>query len=369
MKKILSIVAAASLSTTAMANLPQAGTTSTSSTTSVTKPTANGGSVTTITTTTTTTTVSKPTVTTTVSRPTLVASGTNRPTGVNRPTRPTTTVTTVNRPTTTTVTTVNRPTTTTVTTVNRPTANRPTAPATQPTTTQPAQNTAITGVATVAVANAYTPVNSIDFANAIAPISGTHEINRTGDINKLIVGNRTIDLLPQRKNGNGITIARDGENTLNVGHYLTYAKHGNYMIGKNPRTNESGSIVFYQGQATAEKDMPTTGTATYRGIAVQSVINAQDRNRSAASVQAKSEFNVDFGNKRITGQITPNDKRFNNIQLAGSVQGNRIIGDTVNGYRSMEGGFYGPKAEEIAGRYDVVEHGKEYINGTFGAKR
>lgn len=318
------------------------------------------------TTTTTTTVTGKPTVaTTTITKPTTSGS---RPTTTTIST--TTTTTTVNKPAVTT-TTITKPTVTT--TINRPTTTiiRPTAGSNKPVSVQPAQPAggAITGVASVDATNSYTNVNGVEYGPSLATVRGKHELNvANGDINKLVVGNTSINLLPVKPNAKGIVAHTQGNVTMNVGHSLKYAKHGNYMSAN--LNGESASVIFYQGYETPKDKMPTSGTATYRGVSVHSFVDAANSRNSNASVQGRSEFKADFGAKRITGTITPDQQlRYGKINLAGSISGNNIVGDSVNGYQSMEGRFFGPNAEEISGRYDVVEPGKRYINGTFGAKR
>ncbi len=230
-------------------------------------------------------------------------------------------------------------------------------------------NTTITGVAHVDATNRYNNVNGVLYGSSLMQVRGTHELNiANGNINKLVIGNQSIDLLPNRKSRTGVAIVRSGNTTLNVGHYLTYAKHGNYMVN-NATTGESSAAVFYQGYETPVSKVPTTGKATYRGVAIQSYVDAVNAYNSAASLEAKSVFNVDFSNKRVNGTITPINRRYSAVNLSGSIQGNRLVGDYVNGYESMDGRFFGPNAEEIAGRYYVIEPGKRYINGTFGAKK
>lgn len=322
-------------------------------------------------TTTTTTTVGKPTTTTATTvtgKPTVTTTTVTTPTTSGN--RPTATATS----TTTTTTTVNRPTVTT-TTVSRPTTTiiRPTTSTTQPAqpATQPANvgKGAITGVASVDATNSYTNVNGVEYGPSLATVRGKHELNvANGDINKLVVGNTSINLLPAKPNARGVVSHTQGNVTMNVGHSLQYARHGNYMSAN--LNGESASVIFYQGYETPKDKMPTSGTATYRGVSVHSFVDAANPKRSNASVQGRSEFKADFGAKRITGTITPDQVlRYGKINLAGSINGNNIVGDSVNGYQSMEGRFFGPNAEEISGRYDIVEPGKRYVNGTFGAKK
>lgn len=250
-----------------------------------------------------------------------------------------------------------------VTNQAKPTQSRPLSSKVDTTFTA---KTNVTSAGALAAGNKYKVANGIHYANAIDSSGYFDFKNPKNDINKLVLGNKEFDLAP-KKAGQAIEVTRDGQNTLNVSHYLDYAKHGNYMA---PNINgESVSVIFYQGYETPKQNIPTSGKAHYKGVAVQSVIDVRNQRNNATSVEGKSEFDVDFAQKTIKGQITPNDKKYSNTQLAGKLQENKIIGNDVNGYRSMEGRFYGPNAEEISGRYDIVDPSKQYINGTFGAKK
>ena len=111
--------------------------------------------------------------------------------------------------------------------------------------------------------------------------------------------------------------------------------------------------MFYQGQPTL--DMPTTGTATYKGGAVLSVLTA---NRTSIG---KSSFNVDFGKKSIDGKITNISENLKDVTLkTAKIQGNAFKND------QMEGKFYGPKAANVAGYFIDKD---QNLHGVFGAEK
>lgn len=127
--------------------------------------------------------------------------------------------------------------------------------------------------------------------------------------------------------------------------------------------------LFLKGIRTAEADIPKTGTAHYTGT-WEARISKPIQWDNQADKTAKAEFNVDFGEKSISGTLTEK----NGVQPAfhienGVIEGNgfhatartRDNGINLSGNGStnpktfqasdlrVEGGFYGPQAEELGG--------------------
>ncbi|HEZ0813151.1 TPA: transferrin-binding protein-like solute binding protein [Neisseria meningitidis] len=127
--------------------------------------------------------------------------------------------------------------------------------------------------------------------------------------------------------------------------------------------------LFLKGIRTAEADIPKTGTAHYTGT-WEARISKPIQWDNHADKAAKAEFNVDFGEKSISGTLTEK----NGVEAAfyiekGKIEGNgfhatartRDNGINLSGNDStnpktfqasdlrVEGGFYGPQAEELGG--------------------
>lgn len=127
--------------------------------------------------------------------------------------------------------------------------------------------------------------------------------------------------------------------------------------------------LFLKGIRTAEADIPKTGTAHYTGT-WEARIGKPIQWDNHADKAAKAEFDVDFGKKSISGTLTEK----NGVQPAfhienGKIEGNgfyatartRENGINLSGNGStnpktfqasdlrVEGGFYGPQAEELGG--------------------
>lgn len=118
-------------------------------------------------------------------------------------------------------------------------------------------------------------------------------------------------------------------------------------------SNDNKYHTFHQGVATAESDMPTSGSARYSGRAV--VVESDHSARSLTSAQ----FDADFSNKKLSGQLGTGLKMEANIR---GNQFNSATGATVE----TQGGFYGSKASELSGQFKDNASGK---TGAFGAKK
>lgn len=127
--------------------------------------------------------------------------------------------------------------------------------------------------------------------------------------------------------------------------------------------------LFLKGIRTAEADIPKTGTAHYTGT-WEARIGKPIQWDNQADKTAKAKFTVDFGGKSIFGTLTEK----NGVEPAfhienGVIEGNgfhatartRENGINLSGNGStnpktfqandlrVEGGFYGPQAEELGG--------------------
>ncbi len=128
--------------------------------------------------------------------------------------------------------------------------------------------------------------------------------------------------------------------------------------------------LFLKGIRTAEADIPQTGKARYTGTWEARISKPIQWDNKADKKAAKAEFDVDFGEKSISGTLTEK----NGVEAAfyiekGVIDGNgfhatartRDNGINLSGNGStnpktfqasdlrVEGGFYGPQAEELGG--------------------
>ncbi|HEZ2806749.1 TPA: transferrin-binding protein-like solute binding protein [Neisseria meningitidis] len=128
--------------------------------------------------------------------------------------------------------------------------------------------------------------------------------------------------------------------------------------------------LFLKGIRTAEADIPQAGKARYTGTWEARIGEPIQWDNQADKEAAKAEFTVNFGEKSISGKLTEK----NGVQPAFHIENGRIEGNgfyatartrdngiDLSGQGStkpqifqandlrVEGGFYGPKAEELGG--------------------
>lgn len=156
--------------------------------------------------------------------------------------------------------------------------------------------------------------------------------------------------------------------------YWSEVRLGTAMYGLNLSYGEwytTSSYAWAVGDITPDDAVPTTGTATYYGAAG---ISSRPLNTASNAVAATAEFSVDFGNKSLSGTITPIQSTAYTT-IGGTVDtinlGARIDGATFIGTKDgivTQGYFLGPNAEEITGIFhtttDVLA---DHIHGAFGA--
>ena len=153
---------------------------------------------------------------------------------------------------------------------------------------------------------------------------------------------------------------------------LTYAVKTAYNVSKDPKRD-----IFYFGLETTTADMPKSGIATYRG-------NASRYDNVSGNVTniGTSTLYADFGRKKISGELAINGIRRDISLKEADIRGNGFAGKATAGednilFRTVEGRyegkFYGPKAEEVAGK--ATFQGQAFIgqleslNTSFSAER
>lgn len=146
---------------------------------------------------------------------------------------------------------------------------------------------------------------------------------------------------------------------------------GSGSILPTPEAPKGRNIdLFLKGIRTAEADIPQTGKARYTGTWEARISKPIQWDNHADKKAAKAEFDVDFGEKSISGTLTEK----NGVEAAfyiekGKIEGNgfyatartRENGINLSGNDStnpqsfkannllVTGGFYGPQAAELGG--------------------
>lgn len=157
---------------------------------------------------------------------------------------------------------------------------------------------------------------------------------------------------------------------------LTRKTAGNTGEGGNgsptaAQTAQGAQSMFLQGERTDENKIPNDQNIVYRGSWYGHIANGTSwsGNASNATSGNKADFTVNFGTKKINGTLTAENRQQATFTIEGMIQGNGFSGTaktadsgfdldqsnttgTPKAYitnAKVQGGFYGPKAEELGG--------------------
>ncbi|HFC6177060.1 TPA: transferrin-binding protein-like solute binding protein [Neisseria meningitidis] len=198
---------------------------------------------------------------------------------------------------------------------------------------------------------------------------------------------------------------------------LNYLKYG--LLTRKTAGNTVGSgnssptaaqtdaqSMFLQGERTDEKEIPKEQQdIVYRGSWYGHIANGTSWSGNASDKEGgnRAEFTVNFDKKKINGTLTADNRQAATFTIEGDIEGNGFSGtaktadsgfdlDQSNNTRTpkayitnakVQGGFYGPKAEELGGWFaypsdkqtknapDASGNGNSASSATvvFGAKR
>ncbi|HEZ0934699.1 TPA: transferrin-binding protein-like solute binding protein [Neisseria meningitidis] len=139
------------------------------------------------------------------------------------------------------------------------------------------------------------------------------------------------------------------------------------------KTEQVEQSMFLQGERTDEKEIPNDQNVVYRGSWYGHIANntstSWSGNASNATSGNRADFTVNFGDKKITGTLTANDRTQPTFTITANIKDNGFEGTaktaelgfdldqsnttgTPKAYitnAKVQGGFYGPKAEELGG--------------------
>lgn len=152
-----------------------------------------------------------------------------------------------------------------------------------------------------------------------------------------------------------------------TGSALSYALEAGWNASKNPTRD-----IFYFGYETPEKDIPQKGIVTYKGNASRyHNIKSDVRNIGKATLIAN------FDNKTIKGELditypARNISLYETPIVGNSFNGKAVAEGNIPFFISQEGQyegkFFGPNAEEVAGKATFDESVKD-LNTSFSAER
>ncbi|EPI5565166.1 transferrin-binding protein-like solute binding protein [Neisseria gonorrhoeae] len=173
---------------------------------------------------------------------------------------------------------------------------------------------------------------------------------------------------------------------------LNYLKYGLLTRKTADNTVGSGSgsqaaaqtgaqSMFLQGERTDEKEIPKEQNVVYLGTWYGHIAangTSWTGNASNGNSGNRAEFNVDFSGKKITGMLTAANRQEATFTIDAMIESNGFKGmaKTGNGgfapdqnsstgthkvhitSAAVQGGFYGPKAEELGGWFAYPGNGQ-----------
>ncbi|MBW3872440.1 transferrin-binding protein-like solute binding protein [Neisseria meningitidis] len=180
---------------------------------------------------------------------------------------------------------------------------------------------------------------------------------------------------------------------------------GESSSGTAAKTEQVEQSMFLQGERTDEKEIPKEQQdIVYRGSWYGHIANGTSWSGNASDKEGgnRAEFTVNFADKKLNGTLTAGERTSPTFTITATIQGNGFEGtaktgddgfaldtkNTVDTHKAhitdanVQGGFYGPKAEELGGwfAYPGDRQAQPSVSGSgtsaansatvvFGAKR
>lgn len=147
------------------------------------------------------------------------------------------------------------------------------------------------------------------------------------------------------------------------------------------QTAQGAQNMFLQGERTDEKAIPKNENVVYLGTWYGHIAangTSWTGNASNGNSGNRAKFNVDFSGKKITGMLTAANRREATFTIYAMIDGNGFKGTAKTGNggfapdqnsstgthkvhitnAAVQGGFYGPKAEELGGWFAYPGNGQ-----------
>ncbi|HFC5520538.1 TPA: transferrin-binding protein-like solute binding protein [Neisseria gonorrhoeae] len=147
------------------------------------------------------------------------------------------------------------------------------------------------------------------------------------------------------------------------------------------RTAQGARSMFLQGERTDEKEIPKDENVVYLGTWYGHIAaNGTSWTREASNQENgnRAKFDVNFKDKKITGTLTAENRSEATFTIEAMIDGNGFKGTAKTGdggfapdqnnstvthkvhiaNAEVQGGFYGPNAEELGGWFDYSGNGQ-----------
>lgn len=210
----------------------------------------------------------------------------------------------------------------------------------------------------------HTPKSDEKDTQAQTVTGGTQTASGTESVNGGQAGTKTY----------AVEVCCSNLNYLKYG-LLTRKTVGNTREGGNSSPTAAAQTdaqsMFLQGDRTDEKEIPSEQNVVYRGSWYGHIASSTSWSGNASDKEGgnRAEFTVNFGDKKITGTLTANDRTQPTFTITANIKDNGFEGTaktadlgfdldqsnttgTPKAYitdAKVKGGFYGPKAEELGG--------------------
>ncbi|HGO7037846.1 TPA: transferrin-binding protein-like solute binding protein [Neisseria meningitidis] len=243
----------------------------------------------------------------------------------------------------------------------------------------------------------HTPESDKKDAQAQTVTGGTQTASGTESVNGGQAGTKTYEVEVCCSNLNylkyGLLTRKNSESAMQAGESSSQTPAA--------QTAQGAQSMFLQGERTDENKIPTDQNVVYRGSWYGHIASSTSwsGNASNATSGNRAEFTVNFDTKKITGKLTAENRQEATFTIDGKIEGNGFEGTaktaelgfdldqsnttgTPKAYitnAKVQGGFYGPKAEELGGwfAYPGDKQTKNATNASgnssatvvFGAKR
>lgn len=167
---------------------------------------------------------------------------------------------------------------------------------------------------------------------------------------------------------------------------LNYLKYGLLTRKTAAQTAQGAQSMFLQGERTDEKQIPKDENVVYLGSWYGYIANGANGangaswsgNASNTTSGNKAEFTVNFDKKKITGMLTAANRQEATFTIDAMIESNGFKGTAKTGNggfapdqnsstgthkvhitsAAVQGGFYGPKAEELGGWFAYPGNGQ-----------
>ncbi|MGZ2275508.1 transferrin-binding protein-like solute binding protein [Neisseria meningitidis] len=247
----------------------------------------------------------------------------------------------------------------------------------------------------------HTPESDKKDAQAQTVTGGTQTASGTESVNGGQAGTKTYEVEVCCSNLNylkyGMLTRKNSKSAMQAGGNSSQA---------DAKTEQVEQSMFLQGERTDEKEIPKEQQdIVYRGSWYGHIASSTSWSGNASDKEGgnRAEFTVNFGTKKINGTLTAENRQQATFTIEGDIKDNGFEGtaktaelgfdlDQKNTTRTpkayitnakVQGGFYGPKAEELGGWFaylgdkqtekatDASGNGNSASSATvvFGAKR